>query len=157
MKTYKPSKGDSTMVESPDGEYILKKDVQPIIDTYNKIKEELLSQSENAQAFIINTIKNQEDYEELQDIPVDEIALYINKYDKESYEFHFLFCRLANKDPFKENLRKCMYLLYYQDFDTEDYPKIGKNDGAIHIISKLLSLMGLEEEAEKVSQAKYNP
>jgi len=156
MKTYKPSEGDSTMVESPDGEYILKKDVQPIIDTYNKIKDELLNEKDIAINYIISIIKNQEDYEELQDIPVDEIALHINNYDKDSYEFHFLFCRLANENPFEKNLGKCTELLHDQEFNVEDYREIGKNDGVINILFRLFNIIGLEKKAKEVYQAIYS-
>lgn len=157
MKTYKPSNGASTMVECPEGEYILKKDIQPTLDAFNKIKKELLSEKDNLINFIISTIKNQIDYQELQSIPFEEIALHINEYDKGSYEFFFLSCRLSNEDPFEKNIGSCMYLLFNQSFDTEDYQRIGVNDGKIEVVSYLLSLIGLEKEAEEVSQAKYNP
>jgi hypothetical protein len=154
MKTYKPSQEDSTMIESPDGEYILKKDIQPILDTFNKIKEELHSERDNVIDFIKNLIKSLNDYEELQDIPFEQIALHINNYNPDSYQFYFLSCRLSNKDPFN-NIGSCIPLLYDQNFDVVEYREIGKNDGVIEILSRLLNIIGFEKEAKEISKAIY--
>jgi hypothetical protein len=136
----------------------MKKDSSEMLNT---LKEYLLSEKEKAINYIISIIQEQESYIELQEIPYHKIPYRMNTCHEDSYAYHFLSCRLSNEDPFEKDLPKCMSLLYDISFDTdlyssvskEEYKNIGVNDGKIIIIESLLSLMGLEKEAQEISKA----
>jgi hypothetical protein len=147
---------DQEMVESPDGDYLLKADVEPLLKAYYAMVTKLRFYANDVRDNMEYRIQNSLEYIKLMDIPDEEIPLHINNYDTDSYQHLILSCRLSGEDPVKKDLAKCITLLWDVSFDSEAYKNIGYNDGLASATSSLLDEAGLKEESIRVLDATYS-
>lgn len=147
---------DRELLESPDGDYLAKEEVQPILDAYKAIIEKLLYYKDDVQDNTVYRIKETYLYKELQAIPEEDLGRYINKYPTDSASHFFISCRLSGDDPFEKDLLKCVGLLNDIAFDIEAYRNIGYNDGLASLTSTLLTIVGMDKEATQAIDATYS-
>lgn len=130
--------------------------VEPTVTVPKKLIDKIYEMAGDVRDNMILTIKSQERYKELMDLPLNEIPLSIHQYPDDSYQQFILRCRLEDKDPFEVDITKCIELLWDCEFSVEDYKEIGYNDGMIGVINILLDIVGDKETAQKTRLLTYN-
>lgn len=121
-----------------------------------KIKKEMLLWLNDAREFVASLIiRRCPDIEELMRLPIEELPLKINEYEEGSPKHSIVKLRLEGKDPFEEDLRVIMTVLYDVEFDNEEYKNLGSNDGTLHLLSRILELLGDEEHSQQASDLMY--
>jgi hypothetical protein len=143
-------------VEPANGDYLLKAEVQPIIDAYEKMIAKLIEYKNDARQSCELRIKNTCTYVSIYEIPKRELPLHINDYDADSPHHFLISCRLSGDDPFEKDLAICMKLLYDEEFDVDTYKNIGYTDGSADATASLLALAGLINESNQASEAVYS-
>jgi len=120
-----------------------------------EIKTCLLDRLSSVEFSITLTVKDSTTYKRLMEIPDKDLPLVITKYPEGSCEHFILDCRLSGKDPFETNLSKCLELLYDEEFDMEDYNKVGYNDGVLSTLSELFTQLDMTEESKRATSLIY--
>jgi hypothetical protein len=143
-------------VEPANGDYLLKAEVQPIIDAYEKMIAKLIEYKNDARQSCELRIKNTDTYVSIYAIPKRKLPLHINIYEADTPEHHLISCRLSGDDPFEKDLAICMKLLYDEEFDVYTYKNIGYTDGSADTTASLLALAGLINESNQASEAVYS-
>jgi hypothetical protein len=143
-------------VEPAEGEYLLKAEVQPIIDAYEKMIAKLIEYKNDARQSCELRIKNTDTYVGIYAIPEKELPLHINDYEEDTPERYLISCRLSSENPFEKDLAICMKILYDEDFDVETYKNIGYTDGLALTVSTLLNTAGMTTESNQASDAVYD-
>jgi hypothetical protein len=105
---------------------------------------------------IATRIRQTTEWKDIQRIPQNELAKYINNYYEDSPQHFWISCRLSGEDPIKKDLSKCIPILWDQEFDCEAYRNIGFNDGMAIVVTNLFQILGMEKEATDTFEATYN-
>ena len=125
-------------------------------ETIQAITKKLTDYMIDIRDVIATRIRQTTEWKDIQRIPQNELAKYINNYYEDSPQYFWISCRLSGEDPIKKDLSKCIPILWDQEFDCEAYRNIGFNDGMAIVVTNLFQILGMEKEATDTFEATYN-
>jgi hypothetical protein len=147
---------DQEMIESDTGKYVMYDDVAPTIEAYNKLLTKLNTFKNDVRTNAILRIQKTLSYMVIANFKKEELPLHINDYKEDSPEYFIITSFLEGKDPFEENISKCMQLLYDVEFSASDYMDIGYSDGMAVATHLLYDEIGKKEESHQAFEVIYS-